>query len=93
MLSKNHKKLTTLALCGVLSLSILGTSMSVTEASSHKQTPPSYEREHRDSHIEKHHRNASHHEPEESNKKYSEGERNTAAIVGALVGYAIGKVT
>ena len=100
MLFKNHKKLTALALCGALSFSILGASMSVTEASSHKQLPPpKYEQEHHDSHIEKHHRDDvhrrddAHHDAKESDKKYSEGERNTAAVVGAVVGYALGKVT
>ena len=90
MLFKNHKKITALALCGALSLGILGSSMSVTEASSHHPAPR-YEREYHP-HMEKNQRHVSHHESKSKNK-YSEGDRNTAAIVGAVVGYAIGKLT
>lgn len=81
MFGKKSIKMTAIALAGFVSLGIGGVTVSAAEASPfhHGQDYEVQELAH------KHHR----YHP----KKYSEGDRNTAAIVGAVVGAVIAKNT
>ncbi|SHK40375.1 hypothetical protein SAMN05216582_103144 [Selenomonas ruminantium] len=81
MLSKKNVKMTAIALAGFVSLGIGGIMASAAEASPF-HTGHDYEVQEL---ANKHHR----YHP----KKYSEGDRNTAAIVGAVVGAVIAKNT
>ena len=81
MLSKRNVKMTAIALAGFVSLGMGGITVSAAEASSfhhgHNYEVQELAHKHHNSHP----------------KKYSEGERNTAAIVGAVVGAIIAKNT
>ena len=81
MFNKKNVKMTAIALAGVMSLGIGGLTASAAQASPlhHGHNYEVQELAH------KHH---SYHP-----KKYSEGDRNTAAIVGAVVGAVIAKNT
>lgn len=84
MFSKKSIKVTGIALASLMTFGFVGATASVTEASSHNN----YE-------IQElsHRRDYRNPPPRQSNKKYSEGERNTAAILGAIVGAVIAKNT
>ena len=81
MLSKKNVKMTAVALAGVMSLGIGSLTATAAEASpfhhGHNYAVQELASKHHRSHP----------------KKYSEGERNTAAIVGAVVGAIIAKNT
>ena len=77
MLSKRNVKMTAIALAGCVSLGMGGITVSAAEASA-LHHGHNYEVQ-----------QLSHKHP----KKYSEGERNTAAIFGAVVGAIIAKNT
>ena len=79
MLNTKNVKMTAIALAGVMSLGIGGLTVSAAEASPFGHNYEVQELAHR------------HHN--EHPKKYSEGERNTAAILGAVVGAVIAKNT
>lgn len=81
MFNTKNVKMTAIALAGVMSLGIGGLTVSAAEASP-LQIGHDYEMQ------ELAHKNHRYHP-----KKYSEGDRNTAAIVGAIVGAVIAKNT
>lgn len=83
MFSKKSIKVTGIALASLMTFGFIGATASVTEASSHNN----YEIQ------ELSHRRDYRNPPRQSKKKYSEGERNTAAILGAIVGAVIAKNT
>lgn len=100
MFSKKHTKITAMALCGMMGLSAFGFAAGSAEASSHHSSKPHhhYEAQHREHpHPDvRFHANESHlveMSHKSHKKKYSEGERNTAALVGAVVGAIIAKNT
>ncbi len=78
MLSKRNVKMTAIALAGFVSLGMGGVTVSAVEAS------PLHYGNHYEVQELAHHKHP---------KKYSEGERNTAAIIGAVVGAVIAKNT
>lgn len=82
MLSKTSVKRTAVALAGCLSIGLVGLTAAAAEASP-RAFAPAYEQMqgHAVTQLSSH------------RKKYSEGERNTAAIVGAVVGAIIAKNT
>jgi hypothetical protein len=82
MFSKKNVKMTAVALAGVMSLGIGSLTATAAEASPFHHHGHDYEVQEL---AHKHHRSHP--------KKYSEGERNTAAIVGAVVGAVIAKNT
>ena len=81
MFSTKNVKLTAIALAGFVSLGIGGVTVSAAEAS-----PFHYGHDYEVQELA--HKNHRYHP-----KKYSEGDRNTAAIVGAVVGAVIAKNT
>ena len=78
MMSKKTKKFTSFVMAAIIGLGVLGSS-GVSEAARRHHMAP-----------RPHHYN--HHDRQDSNKKYSEGERNTAAILGVVAGAVIGTV-
>ena len=68
MMSRKTKKFTSFVMAAIIGLGVLGSSGVSEAARRHHMAPPP------------HHYN--HHDRQDSNKKYSEGERNTAAILG-----------
>jgi hypothetical protein len=81
MFSKKNVKMTAVALAGVMSLGIGSLTATAAEAS-----PFHHGHDHEVQELaHKHHKSHP--------KKYSEGDRNTAAIVGAVVGAVIAKNT
>jgi len=81
MFSTKNVKMTAIALAGVMSLGIGGLTVSAAEAS-----PFHHGHDYEVQELAHKHHN-------EHPKKYSEGERNTAAIIGAVVGAVIAKNT
>lgn len=81
MFNKKNVKMTAIALAGVMSLGIGGLTASAAQASP-------LHHDHNYEVQELAHKHHSYHP-----KKYSEGDRNTAAIVGAVVGAVIAKNT
>lgn len=101
MFHGKYKKIIALALCGMIGAGAFGLAAGSAEAarhSSHYQEvrhssdyDRDYEREHdRD---KRHWDEENHRDSGEHRKKYSEGERNTAAILGAVVGAVVAKNT
>ena len=83
MFNKKNLKITAVAL--VMSFGLVGMTATSAEAASHHH---SYDYRSHDRH---HHRD---YNPDDSHsKKYSAGERNTAAVVGAIIGAVIAKNT
>ena len=78
MMSRKTKKFTSFVMAAIIGLGVLGSSGVSDAARRHHMAPPP------------HHYN--HHDRQDSNKKYSEGERNTAAILGVVAGAVIGTV-
>ena len=78
MMSKKTKKFTSFVMAAIIGLGVLGSSGVSEAARRHHMAPPP------------HHYN--HHDRQDSNKKYSEGERNTDAILGVVAGAVIGTV-
>lgn len=84
MFNKKNLKITAVALASVMSFGLVGMTATSAEAASHHHSYDyhSHNRHHRD-----YNRDDSH------AKKYSAGERNTAAIVGTIIGAVIAKNT
>lgn len=82
MMSKKTKKFTSFVMAAVIGLGVLGSS-GISEAASHRRhvAPPPHHYNHHDRR-----------DNNNGNKKYSEGERNTAAILGVVAGAVIGTV-
>ena len=81
MFNKKNVKVTAIALASFMSLGLVGMTASAAEAS-----PWQHDDDYEVTQLaNKHHR----YHP----KEYSEGDRNTAAIVGAVAGYVIAKNT
>ncbi|MCH3959421.1 MAG: hypothetical protein LKE51_08435 [Selenomonas sp.] len=81
MFNKKNVKVTAIALASFMSLGLVGMTASAAEAS-----PWQHDGDYEITQLaNKHHR----YHP----KDYSEGDRNTAAIVGAVAGYVIAKNT
>lgn len=103
MFSKKSIKMTGIALASLMTFGFVGTTASITEASSldrgYEVQELASHRSHRSNDRDRYdeHRNPppkhEKHEKQTSKKKYSEGERNTAAILGAVVGAIIAKNT
>ena len=82
MLSMKSVKLTAVALASCMSVGIVGLTATAAEASPRAHAPAYHEMQDHEMTPLSYHR-----------KKYSEGERNTAVIVGAVVGAIIAKNT
>ncbi len=86
MFNAQKLKITAWALTGVMTFGLVGMTASAAEASSLKHVPHYQELSH------SHDRPHRHHEERESRKTHSQGEVNTAAIVGVAVGAIAGAV-
>lgn len=85
MFNKKNLKITAVALASVMSFGLVGMTATSAEAASHHH---SYDYRSHDRH---HHRD--YNRDDSHSKKYSAGERNTAAVVGAIIGAVIAKNT
>ena len=85
MFNKKNLKITAVALASVMSFGLVGVTATSAEAASHHH---SYDYRSHDRH---HHRD--YNRDDSHPKKYSAGERNTAAVVGAIIGAVIAKNT
>lgn len=85
MFNNRKLKLTACALAAVMGMGLAGPAITAAEASSHHPPKPRYEKHEppREHHQEKH----------ETKKTHSQGDVNTAAILGAIAGAVIAKNT
>ena len=98
MFNNIQKKLTAMALVGMFTVCGVGLAAESVEAATHTEYHQNDkghnpEPKHDVHPQDKHHANVPKPKQEESEKKYSEGERNTAAILGAVVGAVVAKNT
>lgn len=98
MFSMKSIKMTSIALASLMTFGVIGATASVSEAASldrgyEVQELASHRRHNDHDRYDEHRNPPPRHEKQTSKKKYSEGERNTAALLGAVVGAIIAKNT
>ena len=96
MFSSKHLKMTACTLAAIMGMGLAGPALTAAEASSHHSSNPRYERHEPvpEPHEDRHEPPRKHHEDNhETQKTHSQGDVNTAAILGAIAGAIIAKNT